>query len=242
MRRPEDYPRKDNKLGTRLVPATPFRHRRGPMSVLVTLALATLALCIACGSSSGPPETEALDEYQRGVELQEQGNLMRALEAYSAALRLNPQLASGYAARGYVYYVFQNPNPALADLNRAIKLDPEMAAAYHYRGLVLAHIDNTDGAVLNLTKAIQLDPNLVNAYYDRARVNFEQEDVDAAIEDLSTAITLDPRDARFYFTRGQVYIFAGDTASAISDLEQVLALTQDEAFILPAKQMLSRLR
>ena len=239
MRRLEDHSRKDNKLGTHLTHEAPFRLRLLFVGVLVALSLAAV---VACGSSGGSGEAEALAEYQRGVELQERGNLMRALEAYSAALRQDPQLAKGYAARGFLYHVFQNPDPALADLNRAVKLDPEMAAAYHYRGLVLADFDNYDGAIVNLSKAVQLDPDLAEAYYDRARVYFENEEVGAAIEDLSTAISLTPLAARFYFTRGQVYIYSGDTAKGTADLEQVLALTQDEALIIQSKQLLSQVQ
>ena len=48
-----------------------------------------------------------------------------------------------------------------------------------------------------------------------------------------------PRSPSLYLTRGQVYVTAGDTAKAVADLEQVLALTDNEALVVAARQLLS---
>ena len=192
---------------------------------------------IACGSSSGPEDTrdEALEEYLTGLDLQDRGNLSAAFDAYNKALRLDPRLDQAYAARGHIYYLYN-------DLNRAVDLNSEHAVAYYYRGLVFDAGEFPDDPILNFTKAIQLDPELGDAYFQRARLYFQEEDYDGAIDDLSAAINLKPRSPALRITRAQVYVVVGDSTRAIADLEEVLSLTEDESLVIPAKQMLDALR
>ncbi len=107
-------------------------------SLLPALLFAGMLTVIACGSSSGPEDTrdEALEEYLTGLDLQDRGNLSAAFDAYNKALRLDPRLDQAYAARGHIYYLYNDLTSALADLNRAVDLNSEHAVAYYYRGLV----------------------------------------------------------------------------------------------------------
>ena len=213
------------------------------VATVLTLTAVLVLLAGACGSTPPPPADRAMEEYLRGQDLEARGNLERAFEAYNASIQIHPSAAEVYAARGYIYLRFNSTAPALADLNRAVELDPEMTLAYYYRGLLLATGIDYDQALLNFTKAIQLDPDLADAYFQRAKIAFEEnEDHEAAIEDLSAAIELTPDSANLYLTRGTVYLIAEDVTRGIADLEQVLALTQDEALVVGAKELLSRVR
>ena len=224
--------------------AATFGRGSGSRQLVLAAVLLFLTAVVACGSSPTPPADKALEEYQRGQDLEARGNLERAFDAYNAAIQLNPRMAEVYAARGYIYLRYDSTAPALLDLNRAIELDPEIALAYYYRGLVLATGIDYDRALLNFTKAVQLDPNLGEAYFQRAKIAFEEnQDYEAAIEDLSAAIGLMPDSAALlYLTRGRVYIIAEDVTRGIADLEQALALAQDEALVVAAKELLSRVR
>ena len=161
-----------------------FPRSRRAMGVFLLVGL-ILAAAAGCGGTSDSARIDALEEYQRGDQLREQGNLARAFQAYNAALRLDPRLAEAYAARGYVYYRYDNLSQALEDLSRAIQLDPDMALAHNYRGMVLAATGDFDNAVLDFTKAVQIDPSLSEAYFNRAKLYFDDGDFEGAIEDLS---------------------------------------------------------
>ena len=206
-----------------------------------TAVLALALLAAGCGSG-GSPEAEARREYERGLELQELGNLPDALAAFGSAIQLDPDMPDLYTARGYVYYLYGATSSALADLNRSLEINPDSSQAYYYRGLVLASSDDPDDAVLNFSKAVQLDPGMTMAYYSRAKVYFEDEEYDLALEDLSAAIDADPDMPGLYMIRGQTYLLAGLPDKAIPDLEQVLALTEDESATAKAKELLSLIR
>jgi tetratricopeptide (TPR) repeat protein len=55
---------------------------------------------------------------------------------------------------------------------------------------------------------------------------------------MTSAIELNPDVPSLYLTRGRLYAALEDNARASADLEQVLALTQDEALVVPARQLL----
>ncbi|MCH8310802.1 MAG: tetratricopeptide repeat protein, partial [Chloroflexi bacterium] len=91
---------------------------------LAAFMLAFVVLSTVCGGrSEAPAEIRALSELERGLKLQELGNLQKALQAYDAAVKLDPKLAEGYARRGDVYIQYSNMNSALSDVNQALNLD-----------------------------------------------------------------------------------------------------------------------
>ena len=222
-------------------PLFPLGGARWPAAAWTVAVLALALLASGCGSG-GSPEAEARREYERGLELQELGNLPDALEAFGSAIQLDPDMPDLYTARGYVYYLYGATSSALADLNRALEINSDSSQAYYYRGLVLASSDDPDDAVLNFSKAVQLDPGMTMAYYSRAKVYFEDEEYELALEDLSAAIDTDPDMPGLYMIRGQTYLLAGLPDKAIPDLEQVLALTEDESATAKAKELLSLIR
>ena len=137
---------------------------------------AVAILTVACtGTDDVPIEIRALAELDRGLEMQEVGNLQKAQEAYDAATRLDPQLAEGYARKGYVRIQYSDMNGALEQINRALNIDSELAIAYNYRGIIMASANNIDGALLDFAEAIRLDPTLVEAYLNRGRLFIEEE-------------------------------------------------------------------
>ncbi len=201
------------------------------------VSAALLILAVSCGDDG--PQVTALSEYSRGLELQEKGKLADADEAYQEALRLDPDLALAYAGRGFVYFARRDYPQALGYLERAIELDSQLAIAYHYRGRIHFTNDEARDALLNFTRAVQLDPNLMEAYYHRGIISRDSDDLLSAIEDFSKVIELEPDSPRFYLERAQLHLLNDDLQPARADLEYVLSLTQDEAWLLPARQLLA---
>ena len=168
-----------------------FEEGRVRWFVRLVFFVVVLAMA-ACGSTSLPPEEEAVERFYEGVQLEGQGNLEKAHAAYTEAILADPNMAEAHANRGHIYFLYGNHVAAMVDLNRAVDLDPSLASAFYYRGKTFADNYRADDALLDFSKAIQLDPGLFDAYLSRAGVFLETGEPEAAIEDITDAIRLRP--------------------------------------------------
>jgi tetratricopeptide (TPR) repeat protein len=138
-----------------------------------------LFACISLVSPSqcGGTQTDGLTATaQQAIEYVTQGDLFfnqglydEALAEYTAAIELDPGLASAYFGRAKIYHFDQGLfSKASDEYSEAIALNPEYTDAYYYRGL--AYIDNGvyERAISDLSAAIELDPGLIMAYNLRA--------------------------------------------------------------------------
>ncbi|MBI5892312.1 MAG: tetratricopeptide repeat protein [Deltaproteobacteria bacterium] len=173
-----------------------------------------------------------------------------AIEAYTKAIALNPNLAQAYSNRGVAYAykgqydraiedynkaIALDPNfkgqhdRAIEDLNKAIALDPNVAGAYNNRGLAYALSGNMGRAIEDYNKAIALDPSDTFAYQSRGDAYAKKGQLDRTIEDYNKAIQLDPNDAKSYTKRGAAYALKGQHDRAIEDLNKAIALDPNVA-------------
>src|SRR3989338_6142883 len=147
-----------------------------------------------------------------------------AIEAYTNAIALTPNLANPYNNRGNAYAKKGQNDRAIEDYSKAIALDPNDAAAYYNRGIVYADKGQYDRAIEDYNKAIALDPNDAAAYYNRGIVYADKGQYDRAIEDYSKAIALDPNYTNAYNNRGSAYDNKKQYDRAIEDYSKAIAL------------------
>ena len=205
--------------------------------LVLLLVSAILLVCLSCGEADEGNASNA--NLRRGIELQEDGHIEQAFEAFDSAIESDPRNAEAYAKRAYVYIVFDDFTSAAADLRLANKLDPELPVTSLHRGMIFDALDNHDEAILEFTRAIELEPGMTDAHVSRASVYLEIGDAESALDDLRTAGRLEPENAELLLVRGQVYLLIGDLGRAESDLRQVLELSDDERLVTAARQILS---
>ncbi len=199
--------------------------------------LATLVTCLACGAAeSGVSENADL---KRGIQLQEDGHIEQAFQAFDSAIRSDPQNAEAYARRAFVYIVMDDLTSAAANLRQAERLDPDLPLTFLHRGMIYDEIDNHDEAILEYTRAIELEPSMSDAYLSRASVYLEIGDAESALDDLRSAGRIEPENAELLLVRGQVYLMTGDLGRAESDLLQVIELTDEPRLVSAARQILA---
>jgi len=135
----------------------------------ILIACAILLLLAAClqPSVKNSPAEQAAQLVQQGDALVKQGNYDEAIKEYTAAIELDPTLASAYLGRGQAYYFNGRSLMALSDYSEAIALDPQNAAAYYSRGWSQLANNAWDGAVSDFTKALELEPDQARAYNGR---------------------------------------------------------------------------
>ena len=150
-----------------------------------------------------------------------------ASNAYTQAIRLNPDYAVAYNNRGSAKDSFGQSEAAIADYNKAIQLNPKLAEAYYNRGHAKINLGQSEAAIADYNTAIQLNPKFAKAYYNRgsAKINLGQSE--AAIADYNKAIRIDPKFAEAYYNRGITNKRLGRVNEARQDFDTAINLSRN---------------
>jgi tetratricopeptide (TPR) repeat protein len=108
------------------------------------------------------------------------GKLDRAIQDYTAAIRLDPTNSNDFDNRGFAYHMNnRQERKALADYDEAIRLAPQNHHALNNRAYLLAttlddHVRNGKKAVADSTKACELTMWNVPGYLDTLAVAYAE--------------------------------------------------------------------
>ena len=155
--------------------------------------------------------------YNRGVAYEQKDNYERAIEDFSKAIKLSPDLYEAYHNRGIVYGETGNYERAIKDFSKAIDLEPDLAEAYYNRGQAYGQKGNHEHAIEDYTKTIELNPDLYKAYHNRGRAYGTKAEYERAIENLNKAMELNPM-AETYYDRGVIWLHLEEWEKAKLDL------------------------
>ena len=144
-----------------------------------------------------------------------------AIRDFDSAIKLRPDDAAVYAARGQVRLSRGDNQGAVADwLPRC--------------GLILARRNissragtrnvggHPDEALADFSAALGLDPKSASALNNRGLAYRIKGDLDRAITDYTAAITINPPYALAFNNRGYAYEAEGEKPAAIADFRQAL--------------------
>ena len=168
-----------------------------------------------------------------------------SIDEHSTAIVDNPDDVNKRFARALDFYLVQDLENALEDLNEAIRCQPDFFPLYFNRAIVrykqLEYLkvsqnyekkdrNSQQRPVLkaadynmvkqDLDKVIELAPDFVYAYYNRGNVLAAMKDYRSALEDYDHALALDPKLADAYYNRGLTHIFLGNNRQGIQDLSK----------------------
>lgn len=108
------------------------------------------------------------DHIRRGDRADEEGSIDLAIEEYTKAIELEPDLAPAYSNRGTVYEELGQYKKAIEDFTKAIELNPDNAFAYCNRGIAYGTLKQYKKAIEDYTQSITIDPLCEDAYIGRA--------------------------------------------------------------------------
>jgi len=108
-------------------------------------------------AASAPAGADAGYYYKLGKEQADRNELWEALRSLNRAVELDPQRASSYNARGYVYLRLQSFANAAVEFSDAIRLRPDYVNAYQNRAIARRHLGDEEGAAADSRKAAELE-------------------------------------------------------------------------------------
>ncbi|MEO6550094.1 MAG: tetratricopeptide repeat protein [Ferruginibacter sp.] len=151
----------------------------------------------------------------------------KAIESYTEAIKLGPDMAGAYMNRGFAYIMEKQYDAAIQDYSKAINLAPDNKLNYYNRGYCYQQKMLYDLAIKDLNKTISIDPAYALGYQVRGNIYAAKMLHDLALQDHLKAITLDPGNSAHYYNAGVSYNAKRQFDAAISVYNQAISLKPD---------------
>ncbi|KAJ1102670.1 hypothetical protein NDU88_000114 [Pleurodeles waltl] len=177
-----------------------------------------------------PPETRpkltresAEIFYLLGLCYMDQVNLLKALDAFSTAIKADPGHTAAFYQRG-LCRMRLNQAKSVQDFNRALAINPKLFQVYLSRAAFYGFKERYTKAILNCNEAIKLEPSSVRAYLYRGALKYYAKAYKLAIEDLTKAARMDPSCSLAFYNRAVCHHETKSYEKALADYSTVLLL------------------
>lgn len=165
---------------------------------------------------------------ERGRAYNAKGDFERAIDDFTASLRLAPQDTTTLYRRGVAYWNAGDYERSVTDFTTAIRLDPEDSDLYRERGDAYRAMNRLDKAMEDLDRVLKSDPEDAKAHRYRGAVHESRGRHDLAIRDYTAAIRLAPEEAAAYLDRGVLNHEQRHYRLAVDDYSAALAIDADD--------------
>lgn len=145
----------------------------------------------------------------------------RAREDAQRAIALDPKLATGYLALGWVQMMYDwDWQQAEASLKKAAEFEPGSVEVLRYRSSLLRTQGRLDEAIELYSRVIALDPLRARSYSSLGSQLYFAGRYDEANAMLQKALELNPQKGADHLNRGRILLAQGRPQQALSEMEQ----------------------
>src|SRR5262249_43074711 len=153
-------------------------------------------------------------------------DMLRAVEYFRQAIKLDPEFALAYARLSETYasmpaYPYLSPNEAFplakAAAQQALAIDPTLAEAHTYLAHSVVIYDwNWVEGERSFKRAIELDPNNSDAHFRYGQIYLAPTGrLDEALAEIKRGLDLEPLDINMGATLAWAYAVAGHNDKAL---------------------------
>ncbi len=154
---------------------------------------------------TGTAKAQSAKQYFRaGENFSKALNHKDAIDQYSRAIELDPDLAKAYVSRASAYSAIGEHEKAALDYDRAIVFNAKDAELYYFSGNEWHEKGNNELALLRLSKAISIKGNFFEAYLVRSSVYTVLEQYEKALDDCKKCLRL-KENAQTYYNLALAY-------------------------------------
>lgn len=187
------------------------------MRLLVVIIWLSLLLPVL--AQAAPQADESRIHFNRGVELQQKGDLEGARQAYEEALRLTPRRVDALANLGLVYLNLGRNEKAIEVLSRTLDLKPELTSVRMFLGLARFRAGQFEAAHQELVKVLEAQPAHPQAPHLLGLCLLKLDRIEEGIRALEAALQVNPTNADAAYTLATAYVGVGEIEKAESLLE-----------------------
>ena len=179
---------------------------------LSSLLLGALFL-VGCSDSGGDRKAKY---FQRGMELYEQGNFVKAQLEFKNVLQIDPKDVEAYYMFGQIEEKEQNWRKAYALFLRAVELNPQHAGAQVHLGRLYALSGSPDKALVAAEAALSQNPNDPAALVLKGLAQARLGKKESALKEARAAVDIDPKNMDAIALLSALYADEGDLKQAIA--------------------------
>jgi tetratricopeptide (TPR) repeat protein len=117
---------------------------------------------------SGSPTIDVL--MKRGLEYQQENDLVGARDAFDKAIALKPEYAEAWNRRATLFFNDGKYDEAVADLESALTYEPRHFGAWIGLGMIFESIDRPEAALKAYRKALEIHPHAQAAVQGEKRL------------------------------------------------------------------------
>jgi tetratricopeptide (TPR) repeat protein len=158
------------------------------------------ALNLACAKSHRKSRlfaarSEIVSAFEKGIELEKQGQFDQALPAFEEATKGQPRFDAAWIHLGAMLTLCGRAQDSIAAFNRALQINGQNAYAWEGRGRAQNLLGNYRAGLADSEQALKLNPNLPEAHYDRGRALFAFDDkrsLQEAIKEFDRTLAINP--------------------------------------------------
>ena len=150
------------------------------------------------------------------------GNLVMAVDGFTRAIAISPQIADSYNNRGMAYRKQKKVKEALADFTMATTLEPTKAAYWYNRAETYYDEGQCERAIPDYSRVIELEPDMDDARMARGVCLGMQGDFKGAMEDFAKLIQDDPGNLDARFNLGKAQYAVGDIDGALAGFTTIV--------------------
>ncbi len=172
-------------------------------------------------------ETNAQNQYERGVVALKYGLADEALRYGNLAVSLDPKHYGGHSLIGHAFYQKGNYTEAAAAFGTAAELRPDLPEAHYNLGLACLETGDMDRAETEFKRANAIKEDAMSSFY-LARIYLGQKKLDLALEEAQKSISANPRSAGSYNIKGVILNQLSRFAEAAGSFQAGLVLVPDD--------------
>ena len=164
---------------------------------------------------------DARDLFDRGRTALDTGEFAEAVECFTRAIRLRPDVAAAYRGRAAAFLRLNDRTRALADFDHAIRLKSDNTQTYADRAAVLFAQKVFDRAVADCDRVLSDDPGRADVSALRGRCHAARGDTTSALKDFADAISGDPENAPgVLLLQARLHLDCENLPAALADCDE----------------------
>jgi len=188
-----------------------------------------------------PYAKEAVEHYNRGIELHTSGFMSQAISEYRAAIEADPRMEEAFSNLGVIYAAQHNYAKAKDAFTEALKLKPNRPTTLNGLGTVLYAQHKFDEAKDKWLQAVTIDPNFSSAYYNMGNAYESENKLQEAKKAFAQALSVTPTMADAYYRLGVIMYKEHHYAQAGAMLRRALLFAPEGEFANDARRMLKNI-